>query len=84
MPLGTLPISSENRLLTEVGGAGVTLLYDPLGRLKQSTSGSAITQYVYDGDRLVAEYDGEFTVPVYTKSQSPSPNLDDSSVCWAG
>ncbi len=31
--------------------------YDPLGRLYEVT-GSATTRFLYDGDNLVAEYDG--------------------------
>jgi RHS repeat-associated protein len=46
----------ENHLLTETGGAGLSLAYDPIGRLSQSTSASTVTQFLYDGDRLVAEY----------------------------
>jgi RHS repeat-associated protein len=39
--------------------AGAALAYDPLGRLFQVTSGTgAITRFLYDGDALVAEYDG--------------------------
>jgi RHS repeat-associated protein len=46
----------ENRM---VGGNGATLSYDPLGRLYQVTaSGGGITRFLYDGDALVAEYDG--------------------------
>jgi len=49
----------ENRL--ETAGAGpalATLSYDPLGRLVQVTQGTSTTQFLYDGDELVAEYDG--------------------------
>lgn len=53
---------AENHLLTETGGAGLGLSYDPLGRLSQTTSGSAVTQFLYDGDRLVAEYSGTGTL----------------------
>jgi RHS repeat-associated protein len=47
----------ENRLIGAPGG--LTLAYDPLGRLSQ-TSGASFptTRYLYDGDALVAEYDG--------------------------
>jgi len=50
----------ENHLLS-VTGSGVTavnLTYDPMGRLWTTTSGGATTRYLYDGDRLVAEYNG--------------------------
>jgi RHS repeat-associated protein len=56
----------ENRL-TSVSNAGtgsslLTLVYDPLGRLQQTTSPSATTQFLYDGDRLAAEYSGSGTL----------------------
>jgi len=44
--------------------AGVTLAYDPLGRLYQVTAANGtITRFLYDGDALVAEYNaaGEMT-----------------------
>ena len=35
------------------------LSYDPLGRLFHTSGGSAgVTQFLYDGDELVAEYNG--------------------------
>jgi RHS repeat-associated protein len=47
----------ENRLIGAPGG--LTLAYDPLGRLFQTSGGSfPTTRYLYDGDALVAEYDG--------------------------
>ncbi|MFX6011199.1 hypothetical protein ABTE87_21145, partial [Acinetobacter baumannii] len=48
---------AENRLVTASNGAVLT--YDPLGRLFQ-TSGTATgtARYLYDGDELIAEYDG--------------------------
>jgi RHS repeat-associated protein len=46
----------ENRLINASGFTNVSLAYDPLGRLWQ-TSGSTTTRFLYDGDELVAEYD---------------------------
>jgi RHS repeat-associated protein len=47
----------ENRLVSSSNGAA--LAYDPLGRLWQVTApGGAVTRFLYDGDALVAEYDG--------------------------
>ncbi|MFX8063419.1 hypothetical protein ABTK67_18845, partial [Acinetobacter baumannii] len=48
---------AENRLVTASNGA--VLVYDPLGRLFQ-TSGTSLgtTRWLYDGDELIAEYDG--------------------------
>jgi RHS repeat-associated protein len=48
----------ENRLVTISGGHSATLTYDPLGRLFQVASGAGATQFLYDGDELVAEYSG--------------------------
>jgi RHS repeat-associated protein len=48
---------AENRLVSANGGTK-TLIYDPMGRLFQISNGSSTTQFLYDGDRLVAEYDG--------------------------
>jgi RHS repeat-associated protein len=50
---------SENRLVSAAGAKTATLVYDPLGRLFQTSGGSAgTTRFLYDGDELVAEYDG--------------------------
>jgi RHS repeat-associated protein len=47
---------AENRLVSRLGG--VSLAYDPLGRLWQVTSPTSLTRFLYDGDRLTIEYDG--------------------------
>lgn len=47
----------ENRLISRNGG--LSLSYDPSGRLWQTSGGaSGTTRYLYDGDQLVAEYNG--------------------------
>jgi RHS repeat-associated protein len=52
----TFTYDAENRL---VSSRDVTLTYDPLGRLWQTAGGVyGTTQFLYDGDALVAEYDG--------------------------
>jgi RHS repeat-associated protein len=50
----------ENRLVSASGAASAQLVYDPLGRLFQTSGGSPVTttQFLYDGDALVAEYNG--------------------------
>jgi RHS repeat-associated protein len=58
----TFTYDVENRLLSVSGATPLTLSYDPLGRLSQTTSGTAVTQFLYDGDRLSAEYDGTGTM----------------------
>jgi RHS repeat-associated protein len=47
----------ENRLVTASGTVTATLSYDPLGRLFSTSGGAAgTTQFLYDGDNLVGEY----------------------------
>jgi len=48
----------ENRL-TGVGSN--QLSYDPLGRLSQTVMAGTATQFLYSGDRLIAEYNGTGT-----------------------
>jgi len=49
-------------LLSASGPTAVTLGYDPLGRLQQTTAGGTVTQYLYDGTRLAAELDSSGNV----------------------
>jgi RHS repeat-associated protein len=58
----TYQYDGENRLRGVVGGA--SLVYDPLGRLLQSTVGSTVTRYLYDGGNLIGEYPASGTVPL--------------------
>ncbi|HEX8585235.1 MAG TPA: RHS repeat-associated core domain-containing protein [Allosphingosinicella sp.] len=52
---------AENRLVGASSGAA--LVYDPLGRLFETSGGSAgTTRFLYDGDALVAEYSGSGTL----------------------
>jgi RHS repeat-associated protein len=47
---------AESRLIASSSGAALT--YDPLGRLHETSGGSAgITRFVYDGDQMTVEYD---------------------------
>jgi RHS repeat-associated protein len=48
----------ENHLTAAGGTYNVSLSYDPLGRLYQTTAGSVTTVFIYDGDRIAVEYDG--------------------------
>ncbi len=53
----TYVYDAENRLVSASNGAA--LAWDPLGRLFQTSGGSAgTTQFLYDGDALVAEHNG--------------------------
>ena len=54
--------SEENRLTSVEGGAaagGVSLSYDPLGRLYQVSTPTSVRRFVYDGASLIGEYDGD-------------------------
>lgn len=52
----------ENRLMSTSGAATSTFKYDPLGRLFEvvitKEGNTTNTQFLYDGDALVAEYNG--------------------------
>jgi RHS repeat-associated protein len=49
----------ENRLVSASGGHAASLAYDPLGRLWQvSSTATGTTRFLYDGNRLLTEYDG--------------------------
>lgn len=48
----------ENRLISTTGLGSATFKYDPLGRLYQLTINGTTTNFLYDGDALVAEYSG--------------------------
>ncbi|MEP2990046.1 MAG: RHS repeat-associated core domain-containing protein, partial [Parasphingorhabdus sp.] len=49
----------ENRLVSATGSTTANLRYDPLGRLFETSGGSAgTTRFHQDGDELVAEYSG--------------------------
>lgn len=58
----TFAYDLENRQTATTDASAMSLAYDPLGRLRQTTLGSATTQFLYDGDRLVAEYDAAGTL----------------------
>jgi RHS repeat-associated protein len=57
----TFIYDAENRLVSASGAKNATLSYDPLGRLWQVTGPAGTTRFVYDGDRLLEEYDGAGT-----------------------
>lgn len=46
----------ENRLVTATGTDAATLTYDPLGRLYSVASSAGTTSFIYDGNRIAAEY----------------------------
>jgi RHS repeat-associated protein len=76
----TFTYDPENRLLTESGPVSMTLAYDPMGRLQQSVIGGATTQFLYDGDALVAEYSGGAVTERYVHG----PAADNPVIAFAG
>jgi len=72
----------ENRLVGT--STGVTLTYDPLGRLWKTYSPSTgTTQFLYDGDALVAEYDGSGNM-LKRYVHGPAEGQDDPLVEYVG
>ena len=51
---------SSNMLMTASNGAALT--YDPTGRLLSIAQGGVTTKFLYDGTRLIAEYNGSNTL----------------------
>jgi RHS repeat-associated protein len=49
---------AENRLVSADGARYARLSYDPLGRLWQVTGTAGTTRFLYDGDDLLQEFDG--------------------------
>jgi YD repeat-containing protein len=74
---------AENRLVSASGAKTASLAYDPLGRLWQVSGapGSAVTRFLYDGDRLVMEYGGSGNV---LRSYVHGPGTDEPLVWYEG
>jgi RHS repeat-associated protein len=76
---------TENRLTGASGAKAGTLAYDPLGRLFQTTDSSGdpikTTRFLYDGDALVAEYDGNNTL---LRRYVHGPGVDEPLVWYEG
>ncbi|HKQ03824.1 MAG TPA: RHS repeat-associated core domain-containing protein [Blastocatellia bacterium] len=49
---------SENRLVNVDNGAAATYAYDQQNRRYKKTVGSSVTHYVWDGEQVLAEYNG--------------------------
>jgi RHS repeat-associated protein len=72
---------AENRLVRASGATSATLAYDPLGRLWQVSGGSGTTRFVYDGDRLVAEYNSSGAI---LHRYVHGPGVDEPVVWYEG
>jgi RHS repeat-associated protein len=70
----------ENRLVSASNGA--SLLYDPLGRLSETSGGAAgTTRFLHDGDRIIAEYNGSGTL---IRRYVHGPNADEPVAVYEG
>lgn len=72
----------EHNRLTGATAAGknVSLLYDASGRLSQSTFNHHTTEYLYDGDKLVAEYHNN----QLSKRYVHGTGTDDPQISYSG
>lgn len=78
----TYTFDAENRLVASTLSGGTSLSYDPLGRLWQTSSPShGTTQFLYDGDKLVVEYDG---AGVVRRRFAWGPGVDEPLVWYEG
>ncbi|MES2161415.1 MAG: RHS repeat-associated core domain-containing protein [Pseudomonadota bacterium] len=75
---GTFGYDQDNRLKT--AGSG-TLSYDALGRLRQTVLNGVTTRLLYDGNRLVAEYDASNTL---LRRYAHGPRGDEPVVWYEG
>jgi RHS repeat-associated protein len=72
----------ENRLVTASGAVTATLTYDPLGRLFSTSGGAAgTTQFLYDGDNLVGEYN---TANTLLRRYVHGPGVDEPLFWYEG
>ncbi|MEA3044958.1 MAG: hypothetical protein QOH47_2796 [Sphingomonadales bacterium] len=74
----TYGYSSNNMLISASGG--ITLAYDPLLRLYE-TAGASTTRLAYDGQSLIAEYNGSNTL---LRRYVHGPNTDEPLVWYEG
>lgn len=71
----------ENRLITVGGTVDMTLSYDPIGRLAQTVSGGTTNNFLYDSDRLSAEYN---TSGIIVRRYVHGPGVDEPLVWYEG
>lgn len=71
----------ENRLKSVTGGASFALSYDPLGRLRETSASGVVTIFLYEGDRLVAEYSGSGTL---LRRYVHGPGIDEPIMWYEG
>jgi RHS repeat-associated protein len=80
--VATFAYDVENRLVAASGAKTASLVYDPLGRLfRVSGPNTGMTQFLYDGDALVGEYNGAGTL---LKRYVHGPGTDEPVAVYEG
>ena len=79
----TFTYDVENRLIAASGARTAGLVYDPLGRLYETSGGSGgvTTRFLYDGDELIAEYSSTGTL---LRRYAHGAAMDDPLVVYEG
>lgn len=75
----TYGYNADNLMISAPGG--VTMGWDPLGRMAQIASGSGTTRFGYDGINMIAEYNASNTL---TRRYVHGPGTDDPIVWYEG
>jgi RHS repeat-associated protein len=75
----TYVYDAENRLVSRSGG--VSLAYDPMGRMWQLAAPTGTTRFEYDGDRLLEEFN---TSGNWVRLYAWGPNADEPLVWYEG
>jgi putative endopeptidase len=75
----TYVYDAENRLVSRSGG--VSLAYDPNGRLWQLSAPTGTTRFEYDGDKLLEEFN---TSGNWVRLYAWGPNVDEPLVWYEG
>ncbi len=77
----TFAYDTENRLTGASGAKTATLTYDPMGRLQQVSNTGGTTRFLYDGDRLISEYN---TSGAVQRRYVHGVNVDEPMVWYEG
>jgi len=82
--LTTYTYDMENHLVQVTGPVVGNLYYDALGRLSRLVSGGNTTQFLYDGDALVAEYLINGTTATLSRRYVHGDQVDEPLIQYEG
>ncbi|MGE4037741.1 MAG: RHS repeat-associated core domain-containing protein [Hyphomonadaceae bacterium] len=74
--IGAAPVATDPCTTPSTG----SLAYDPLGRLRNYTASGTTTEFLYDGDRLIAEY----VSGAVARRYAHGPGVDEPLVWYEG